>query len=1074
MFELKHIRSISKKPSFAGTKEDYSREDARKAYKYSSWLFDELIIYEPSVGNELKALGQLLPELIERFETLSSGIYTFERLCSRKGLEINNLQKVGPELLSHTQRRLEVIEHAFEKIPELQDRQVAKKWLEDAYYRLAVFQYSYRAFYGSAQERYKSLIAGNWVGDLPPTILQQLPAELQANNQDEQALNSILIGQGHTGLAINKGDPWQILGYRLRQWSPDILMEIGNTLSSQQLLVLDQKHLGIRHPSWGQLLQALRIGLNTDSFKRWMYRIPILAELLKQGHRRALEKEKKLISFLGNCLLHERPYSYTKMWQDFQIFFDLNSESAPVPTDYYSFISQALELYLGFELDAGIELSDDEELAIKETIQHISHRSYHDMASPVFFRGVIEYAMAGYDEVCWQDTLTWLHACMAIAQSEEDRAGAFRLWNLPLALIRDQVEDLKEQQHLIHILSVNSQAILKDAQRYLYEVSHVEGLQRLADYFHTHPEYILSLIAFESNDKAMIDFIFETNNQNWLAYLYKGGGKKSTEQGIHFLWEVDDSWFLLHENIKLQYADFILGIEDNYQLDFLKSIDSQFLESIMALKTNKEQYTILSYLNEFNLNDTVFNHDVIVLVLSLTLADHGTYSKEEIQFIINNLKGKKLSRNIHVQVSYYLSGKNIFLFNRLLNVPVSSLYVEAPIEREKVRDFVGLEELQSILTLDYLNAEHMKMLKQVVIAINFSQKIYIYDQVLSQIKKTFQKYRLAFKSHDYSVLKDVAVQLNQALGCNYISLLKLDKDYHRKDQLQTETHFLSTSMPGSLRLKNLQNHLENYDEDLERELVIERVRSKLLLALSKHILELIDREIRDHISPLLNDLSVKHSRHLPYAVLLYYSVKKNRRILGHLLKSDYTQQHYELFPENKQFLNKLNLNDKFVEKWTNDNEYKVKVNGFLKYYIYMENDPLHILKMGDYFNTCIRLEGDYNYSSIASAVEINKRVIYIKDRDARIVSRMLILLTEKKQLVPFKVYSHIQDTSQVMHEYLQLLCKELKLSQIKQTNQTYSHADARIFADAFWDELEPFLFLENAGELVNIELIAVS
>ena len=87
---------------------------------------------------------------------------------------------------------------------------------------------------------------------------------------------------------------------------------------------------------------------------------------------------------------------------------------------------------------------------------------------------------------------------------------------------------------------------------------------------------------------------------------------------------------------------------------------------------------------------------------------------------------------------------------------------------------------------------------------------------------------------------------------------------------------------------------------------------------------------------------------------------------------------------------------------------------------------------------------------------------------------MLILLTEKKQLVPFKVYSHIQDTSQVMHEYLQLLCKELKLSQIKQTNQTYSHADARIFADAFWDELEPFLFLENAGELVNIELIAVS
>ena len=64
-----------------------------------------------------------------------------------------------------------------------------------------------------------------------------------------------------------------------------------------------------------------------------------------------------------------------------------------------------------------------------------------------------------------------------------------------------------------------------------------------------------------------------------------------------------------------------------------------------------------------------------------------------------------------------------------------------------------------------------------------------------------------------------------------------------------------------------------YNEEKQHTKAIENLRSKLIHALLNRMLQIIDIEIREHVSPLLNDDSINHSKHLSYAVLLYYSVK---------------------------------------------------------------------------------------------------------------------------------------------------------------------------------------------------------
>ena len=74
-------------------------------------------------------------------------------------------------------------------------------------------------------------------------------------------------------------------------------------------------------------------------------------------------------------------------------------------------------------------------------------------------------------------------------------------------------------------------------------------------------------------------------------------------------------------------------------------------------------------------------------------------------------------------------------------------------------------------------------------------------------------------------------------------------------------------------------------------------------------------------------------------------------------------------------------------------------------WLWIENAPLHILQMGNRFNTCLSRGGCNAFAGVANAIELNKRVVYARDKKGHIVARQLWAISEEFKLVGFDVYS---------------------------------------------------------------------
>jgi hypothetical protein len=72
--------------------------------------------------------------------------------------------------------------------------------------------------------------------------------------------------------------------------------------------------------------------------------------------------------------------------------------------------------------------------------------------------------------------------------------------------------------------------------------------------------------------------------------------------------------------------------------------------------------------------------------------------------------------------------------------------------------------------------------------------------------------------------------------------------------------------------------------------------------------------------------------------------------------------------------------------------------------IQIERDPLEILKLGTYTGTCLGVGGMCSDSAIAALLDVNKKVLYARDRNGRVVARQLIAVADDDRLVCFNVY----------------------------------------------------------------------
>jgi hypothetical protein len=153
------------------------------------------------------------------------------------------------------------------------------------------------------------------------------------------------------------------------------------------------------------------------------------------------------------------------------------------------------------------------------------------------------------------------------------------------------------------------------------------------------------------------------------------------------------------------------------------------------------------------------------------------------------------------------------------------------------------------------------------------------------------------------------------------------------------------------------------------------------------------------------------SADLRNAVLLLSDIDDNRSLLRRMLRSTVQGEHSwrEQLPGNLAFLQELQARGVDPANWLSDApaiiEHAAIPGGQVR--LAFERDPLHILQMGNYFGTCLSLGGGNAFSTVANAVALNKRVLYARDRQGRVVGRKLIAISSEGNLLGFRTYASL-------------------------------------------------------------------
>lgn len=146
------------------------------------------------------------------------------------------------------------------------------------------------------------------------------------------------------------------------------------------------------------------------------------------------------------------------------------------------------------------------------------------------------------------------------------------------------------------------------------------------------------------------------------------------------------------------------------------------------------------------------------------------------------------------------------------------------------------------------------------------------------------------------------------------------------------------------------------------------------------------------------------------AALLSVDVTQNRKLLLRLIRAHLSGENdwREKHPANQVFLEQMTERGRNIEAWLSKFPHRypcAAAQGWL--HLSLEQDPLHILQMGNHFGTCLSFGGINAFSAIANACELNKRVIYARDHAGNIVGRKLIGISAEGALVGFHTYGSL-------------------------------------------------------------------
>lgn len=241
----------------------------------------------------------------------------------------------------------------------------------------------------------------------------------------------------------------------------------------------------------------------------------------------------------------------------------------------------------------------------------------------------------------------------------------------------------------------------------------------------------------------------------------------------------------------------------------------------------------------------------------------------------------------------------------------------------------------------------------------------------------------------------------------------------RKRILNIEKRFADPDKHLALMAARVQEKLEYHVADQ----IFIRAEKIVLAAYSKRISDIIGFDPK--IDSFDNDLF--------YAALLWLELTCNKSLLRKLLKARMQNDHGWTMRQagNKQFLSAMKERGIDCSAWLMENSasFSAPFAHGGKVRLHMEQDPLKVLRMGHYFNTCLRFGGVNSFSAVTNAVDLNKRVIYACDVRGNIIARKLVCISTENKLLGYNLYfpSAVDDNYDQLRSIFKEYCQSIAL-----------------------------------------------
>ncbi len=200
----------------------------------------------------------------------------------------------------------------------------------------------------------------------------------------------------------------------------------------------------------------------------------------------------------------------------------------------------------------------------------------------------------------------------------------------------------------------------------------------------------------------------------------------------------------------------------------------------------------------------------------------------------------------------------------------------------------------------------------------------------------------------------------------------------------------------------------------------------------------------------------------PHALQMQQLIRDNRKALRRFLaahwegRTDYRQMH----PLTRRWLAAhpaLNL-----ERWQAGVTLQAETETRKTLTLAVEQDPLEALKLGTYVGSCLGLGGAFTYSAAAVVLDINKQVVYARDKRGTVAGRQLVAISEADQVVCYEVYplSAQKELGAAFAEFDRQLAAALGLP-IYQRAETEDYEIAHILSHNWWDDCAWDLAIET-------------